>query len=65
MQIKVEVKNEILGDRVFWEGDESEIDQIKNIPAKMTAERVVKDGRARKFGMWHVSASSKKMENGE
>ncbi len=55
MKIKVEVKNEILGDRVFWEGDESEIDQIMNIPAKMTAKKVIKDGKTRKYGMWLVS----------
>ena len=57
MKIKVEVKNEILGDSVFWEGDESDIDQIRNIPAKMTAEKVIKDGKTRKFGMWLVSVA--------
>lgn len=52
--IIVEVKNEILGDSEFWRGDESEISQIRNIPARMTAEQVVRDGKPRKCGMWNV-----------
>lgn len=52
--IIVEVKNEILGDSEFWSGDESDISQIRNIPARMTAEQVVRDGKPRKCGMWHV-----------
>ena len=55
MQIKVEVKNEILGDRVFWEGDANNIDEIQNIPAKITAKKVVIDGKERSCGMWFVS----------
>ena len=58
MGIRVEVKNEILGDSVFWEGDEKNIQDIRNIPARMTAERVVKDGITRQCGMWVVSQSS-------
>ena len=56
MKIKVEVKNEILGDSVLWEGDSSRISEIRNIPARMMAEQVVKDGQTRKSGMWIVSA---------
>lgn len=52
--IIVEVKNEILGDSEFWRGNESEISQIRNIPARMTAEQVVRDGKPRTSGMWHV-----------
>ena len=52
--IIVEVKNEILGDSEFWCGDESDISQIRNIPARMTAEQVVKDGKPKVCGMWHV-----------
>lgn len=54
-RIKVEVKNEILGDSVFWEGDEAHINQIRNIVAKKLAKAVVKDGLTRKSGMWVVS----------
>ena len=43
MTIIVEVKNEILGDSEFWRGDESRIAEIRNIPARMTAEQVVAD----------------------
>ena len=55
MKIKVEVKNEILGDSIFWQGDSKKIKSIKNIPARMLAENVVEDGRTRKTGMWTVS----------
>ena len=54
MRIRVEVKNEILGDSLF-EGDESKIEEIRNLPAKMTARKVVKDGKTRISGMWVVS----------
>jgi hypothetical protein len=55
MKIRVEVKNEILGDCVFWEGDPSKTRNIRNIPARRLAEEVVKDGKTRKNGMWVVS----------
>jgi len=57
MNIKVEVKNEIMGNSTFWEGDSSEISKIRNIPARMLAERVVKDGQPRNIGMWFVSVA--------
>jgi len=56
MNIKVEVKNEILGNSIFWEGDSENINQIRNIPAKMLAKQVIKDGKTRKLGMWIVSS---------
>ncbi len=58
MKIKVEYESEILGKSVFWEGDSSRINEIRNIPARKTAEIVVLDGigSARKCGMWTVSA---------
>lgn len=52
--VVVEVKNEILGDSEFWRGPEDRISTIRNIPARQTAQLVVKDGKARKCGMWHV-----------
>lgn len=52
--IIVEVKNEILGDSVFWQGPEDKIKDIRNITAQKNAEFVVKDGIARICGMWHV-----------
>jgi len=55
MRIRVEIKNEILGDSLFWEGDESKIEEIRNLPAKMTARKVAKDGKTRISGMWVVS----------
>ncbi len=55
MRIKVEVKNEILGDSIFWEGSDKNINQIRNIPARMLAEMVIKDGKSRNSGMWFVT----------
>ena len=57
MKIKIKVKNEILGDSIFWEGDSSKISEIRNVPARMLAEAIVKDGNSRKDGMWVVSVS--------
>ena len=59
MEIRVEVKNEILGDRVFWEGNAEDISEIRNIPARMLAERVVIDKKTRKAGMWIVSVKER------
>ena len=53
--VTVEVKNEILGNSTFWKGSEDRISEIRNIPARETAQEVVKDGVNRKCGMWHVS----------
>jgi len=55
MNIRVAVKNEIMGDSIFWEGPSVKISEIRNIPARMLAERVVTDGKERKDGMWVVS----------
>lgn len=52
--IVVEVKNEILGDSEFWRGPEDKIAEIRNVPARLTAQQVVKDGKPRVCGMWHV-----------
>lgn len=52
--VVVEVKNEILGDGEFWRGPASRISEIRNIPARQTATRVVQDGKPRQCGMWHV-----------
>lgn len=56
MEILVEVKNEILGDSVFWRGPSERISEIRNIPARETARAVARDGQKRICWMWHVSA---------
>ncbi len=63
MKIRVEYESDILGKDIFWEGDSSQIDEIRNIPARQTAKIVVSDGigTTRKCGMWIVSA----IEEGE
>lgn len=58
MKLRVEVKNDILGDSVFWEGDSSRVDEIRNIPARQLAKRVMLDGKTRKDGMWVVSKNT-------
>jgi len=55
MIIRVEVKNEILGDSVFWEGDSRDVLEIRNIVARTLAELVAMDGMPRNEGMWFVS----------
>jgi hypothetical protein len=55
-RIRVEVKNEILGKSVFWEGLASDVTQIRNVPARETAKLVARDGTNRVCGMWHVFA---------
>jgi hypothetical protein len=57
VKIRVEVKNDILGDSVLWEGDSKNISQIRNIPARELAEQVARDGVSRKIGIWIVTAS--------
>jgi len=56
MEIIVEVKSDILGDSIFWRGRPEHIKEIRNGPARETAKLVVKDGKKRVCGMWHVSA---------
>ena len=58
MRIIVEVKNDFLGNGIFWQGPAKHISKIRNIPARMLAEKVVKDGKPRQYGMWHVRAES-------
>ena len=55
MIIKVEVKNDLLGDSEFWRGDSRDVSEIRNIPARELAEMVAKDGVSRNSGMWYVS----------
>ena len=58
MKIKVKYESDILGNDIFWEGDSSQINEIRNIPARQTAKLVILDGvgTTRKCGMWLVSA---------
>ena len=52
--IVVEYKSDVLGNGTFWRGDESDIKQIRNIPAQRLAVQVVADGVKRSSGMWTV-----------
>jgi len=55
MYILVEIKNKLLGDSVFWEGEDVHISEIRNIVVKELAIEVSKDGKTRRNGMWVVS----------
>jgi len=55
MRIRVEVKNNILGDSVFWEGDEKDCLEIGNYPARRLARLVAVDGKTHTLGMWVAS----------
>ena len=55
MRIKVEVKNDLIGDSIFWEGDSENIFEIKNSLARQLAQQVIIDGKTRRLGMWVVS----------
>lgn len=50
---RLEVKNEILGDSVFWEGTKDETPNIRNKPGRMVAEAVFRTGEPKSWGMWH------------
>ena len=56
--IRVEVRNEILGNSVFWQGPAERIEEIRNLVAKQQARLVAKDGQARASGMWVVSLAT-------
>lgn len=59
----VEVKNDILGDGVFWRGPENLIEEIHNLPAKMLARTVVATGKPGQTGMWHVRIEDERHDN--
>ena len=55
MTIRVEVRNEILGNSIFWEGTKDEVPEIRNIVARALAKHTAEDGISREDGMWFVS----------
>lgn len=57
MNIKVQIKNEILGDSVFWEGEAKDIGELesKNKVAHCLAKEVKRRGGYARSGMWLVS----------
>ncbi len=55
MKVRVEVKNDILGNSVFWEGSPEKADEVRNIVAKNLVKQIAKDGKPRREGMWFVS----------
>jgi len=56
MKIIVEYDSEILGSGIFWQGDEKDIEQIRNIVAKIYAKELISRGfeGTLKVGMWTV-----------
>lgn len=52
--IVVEYKSDVVGSGEFWRGAETDIAQIRNIPARRLAKAVAMDGKERTSGMWTV-----------
>jgi hypothetical protein len=61
MRIKIEVKNEILGDSVFWTGDIKDIHELEkmNIVAHQLALHIRMHKKPISSGMWHASIMDK------
>ena len=55
MNIRIECKNEIVGDGVFWEGQEEHISEIRNIAARQAAKAAVRLSEPVQIGMWLAS----------
>ena len=55
MKIRVKIKNDLLGDKIYWEGDSKDISGIGNILAMTIAIKVINDRKTRKKGIWTVS----------
>ena len=52
MRIRVSYDSEVLGSKIFWEGDSSDMSKLQNIPARMLVQQVAQDGKTRSSGMW-------------
>ena len=50
---RLEVRSQILGDSVFWEGTNSELGQIRSEPGRAVVAAVFRTGRPQKWGMWY------------
>lgn len=61
--VTVEVKNDILGNDVFWRGPEDQIAEIRNLVARMLARNVVATGKPGQTGMWHVRIEDEHHDN--
>jgi hypothetical protein len=55
MIIRVEIRNDFLGNEVFWEGDAADTHTIRNVVARRLAAAVAFDGDTYVYGMWHAS----------
>jgi len=53
MRCRLEVKSDVLGDSVFWEGEQSEIGLIRNIVGRWVADAVFRTGKPQCYGMWY------------
>ena len=53
MRCRLEVRNEILGDSVFWVGVASDLGKIRSLPGRDVAAAVFRTGKPQKWGMWH------------
>lgn len=50
---RLEVRNALLGDSVFWEGSAEEVHAIRSLPGRSVADAVFRTGKPQSLGMWH------------
>lgn len=55
MTIKIEIRNKLIGDSVYWQGTPEDIAGIEDIVAKTLVKQTIMDCKSRNFGMWFVS----------
>lgn len=53
LRCRLEVKSEILGNSIFWEGSIDETAGIRTLPGRRVAEAVFRSGRPQSWGMWY------------
>lgn len=53
-KVRLEVKNELLGDSIIWEGYENETSFIRSLPGRVVAEAVFNSGKPKSWGMWYA-----------
>jgi hypothetical protein len=53
MRCRLEVRSDVLGNSVFWEGTRDETNEIRSIAGRCVADAVFRTGEQQTWGMWH------------
>lgn len=64
IEIVITYESEVLGSGEFWRGPANRISEIRNIPARRAAEKLLEndDGKPVSGGMWTASVAKAKGE---